>query len=130
MTLYNMTANTKMNSTNVVRDFKKMQAVAIDTKGTIYAGGSFAFDTTFNYIARWDGSAWDAIGSENSIYENVPSVERCGFCGAGVQVVDVCPRCGGYPVRKREYKRGEFIVKLYQPGFWDKVRDVVKLCRQ
>ena len=42
-----------------------VSALAVDGSGNLYAGGSFttAGDIPANYIARWDGSAWSALGS-------------------------------------------------------------------
>jgi len=46
------------NSTSQVR------ALAVDNQGNLYAGGDFniAGGVAANYIARWDGSAWSALG--------------------------------------------------------------------
>lgn len=40
-------------------------ALAIGPDGYLYAGGNFltAGGTTVNYVAKWDGSAWSALGS-------------------------------------------------------------------
>jgi hypothetical protein len=40
-------------------------ALAFDSSGNLYAGGAFttAGGTTVNYVAKWDGSSWSALGS-------------------------------------------------------------------
>ncbi len=40
-------------------------ALAIDGEGNVYVGGSFtvAGNQSANYIAKWDGSDWDSLGS-------------------------------------------------------------------
>jgi hypothetical protein len=40
-------------------------AIAIGPDGSVYAGGEFttAGGTTVNYVAKWNGSAWSALGS-------------------------------------------------------------------
>jgi len=40
-------------------------AIAIDTTNNVYVGGNFisAGGTVANYIAKWDGSTWSALGS-------------------------------------------------------------------
>jgi hypothetical protein len=40
-------------------------ALAMDGSGNVYAGGSFttAGGSSANYIARWDGSSWSALGT-------------------------------------------------------------------
>ena len=42
-----------------------VRAIAVDTNGNVYVGGDFTFIGTVgaNYIAKWDGSAWSALGS-------------------------------------------------------------------
>jgi hypothetical protein len=40
-------------------------AITVDGSGNVYVGGSFTFIGTVlaNYVAKWDGSAWSALGS-------------------------------------------------------------------
>jgi hypothetical protein len=40
-------------------------AIAVDGSGNVYVGGTFTFIGTAqaNYIAKWDGSTWSALGS-------------------------------------------------------------------
>ena len=42
-----------------------VSAIAVDGSGNVYVGGGFTFIGTVpaNYIAKWDGSAWSALGS-------------------------------------------------------------------
>ena len=42
-----------------------VNALSKDTKGSIYAGGQFgtAGGTPTNYIAKWDGTTWSALGN-------------------------------------------------------------------
>jgi hypothetical protein len=54
---------------NVLMDFDMDEigafAIAVDNSGDVYAGGDFkqAGGIAVNQIARWDGSAWSAMGS-------------------------------------------------------------------
>ena len=40
-------------------------ALAVDASGNLYAGGNFttAGGVTANYIAKWNGTSWSALGS-------------------------------------------------------------------
>ncbi len=42
-----------------------VRALAVDGSGNLYAGGNFttAGGVTVNYIAKWDGTSWSALGS-------------------------------------------------------------------
>ena len=42
-----------------------VRAAAVDGSGNLYIGGEFAVvgDVIANYIAKWDGSSWSALGS-------------------------------------------------------------------
>ena len=42
-----------------------VSAIAVDGSGNVYAGGAFSFvgTVTANYIAKWNGGAWSALGS-------------------------------------------------------------------
>ncbi len=42
-----------------------VRALAIDSSGNLYAGGEFttAGGTTVNYIAKWNGTSWSALGT-------------------------------------------------------------------
>jgi hypothetical protein len=44
--------------------FPQVRALAVDGQGNLYAGGDFttAGGVAANYVARWDGSAWSALG--------------------------------------------------------------------
>lgn len=43
----------------------QVRALAVDSGGNIYVGGTFttAGGVSANRIAKWDGSAWSALGS-------------------------------------------------------------------
>ena len=43
----------------------KVSALAVDDAGNLYAGGSFtkSGDDAINYIAKWDGTKWNALGT-------------------------------------------------------------------
>ena len=45
--------------------YTAVYAAAVDSAGNVYVGGTFtaAGDTFVNYIAKWDGSSWSALGS-------------------------------------------------------------------
>jgi hypothetical protein len=42
-----------------------VEATVVDSSGNVYVGGGFTFIGTMfaNYVAKWDGSAWPALGS-------------------------------------------------------------------
>jgi hypothetical protein len=42
-----------------------VHAIAVDGSGNVYVGGEFTWIGTVaaNYVAKWDGSAWSALGS-------------------------------------------------------------------
>jgi hypothetical protein len=44
---------------------RRVRAATVDDSGNLYAGGSFtmAGDVPANFIARWDGTNWSALGS-------------------------------------------------------------------
>src|SRR5437667_11671698 len=43
----------------------RVSSLAVDSVGTVYVGGSFtvAGAVPANYIAKWNGSSWSALGS-------------------------------------------------------------------
>ena len=43
----------------------QIEAIAVDGSGNVYVGGDFTVIGTVvaNYIAKWNGSAWSALGS-------------------------------------------------------------------
>jgi len=105
-------------------------AITNDTEGTIYFGGGFTNSPTAVYIAEWNSSAWNSSAWDSANYERVSIVDRCGYCGAGVQVVDACPRCGAPPVRKREYERGKFLVTFYESLWARAAKRIGRLLRR
>ncbi|RPJ26484.1 MAG: hypothetical protein EHM35_14855 [Planctomycetaceae bacterium] len=42
-----------------------VRAAVVDSAGTLYIGGDFTIvgNTLANYVARWDGTNWSALGS-------------------------------------------------------------------
>jgi hypothetical protein len=45
--------------------FASVRALAVDGSGQVYAGGEFvtAGSVAANYVAKWDGTAWSALGT-------------------------------------------------------------------
>ena len=62
-----------------------VSALALDGSGNLYAGGGFttAGGTPASYIARWDGSAWSALGSGMNNGVNALAVDGSGNLYAG-----------------------------------------------
>ena len=60
-------------------------ALAVDSTGVLYAGGQFmtAGGVTANYIAKWDGTAWSALGSEVNGAVHALAVDSIGTLYAG-----------------------------------------------
>ncbi len=54
----------------------EVNAIAVDGSGNVYVGGFFttAAAVTVNYIAKWDGSSWSALGSGLDNYVNAIAV--------------------------------------------------------
>jgi hypothetical protein len=54
----------------------EVNAIAVDGSGNVYVGGFFttAGAVTVNYIAKWDGSSWSALGSGLNNYVNAIAV--------------------------------------------------------
>jgi hypothetical protein len=61
------------------------KALAIDGSGNLYAGGNFttAGGATVNYIAKWNGSAWSALGTGMSDEVMSLAIDRSGNIIAG-----------------------------------------------
>jgi len=57
-----------------------VDALALDGSGNLYAGGWFptAGGVPANYIARWDGSAWSALGSGMNTFLDAVAVDGPG----------------------------------------------------
>ncbi|MHC1726203.1 MAG: hypothetical protein AB9866_09385 [Syntrophobacteraceae bacterium] len=57
-------------------EFFGVYALAVDATGNIYAGGRFttAGGSPARYVAKWNGSAWSALGSGIGSDLNVPAV--------------------------------------------------------
>ena len=58
-------------------------ALAFDGSGNLYAGGRFgtAGGVAANYIAKWDGSTWSALGT--GVTGNYSGVNALAFDGSG-----------------------------------------------
>jgi hypothetical protein len=65
--------------------FGLVNALAVDGSGNLYAGGDFtdAEGTSANYIAKWNGSAWSALGSGMNSYVYALAVDGNGNVYAG-----------------------------------------------
>jgi hypothetical protein len=63
----------------------RVNALATDTAGNLYAGGGFteAGGVAVNNIARWDGSKWHALGSGVNSYVRALTVDGNGDLYAG-----------------------------------------------
>jgi hypothetical protein len=60
-------------------------ALAFDATGNLYAGGEFASagQVAANNIARWDGSAWSALGSGVTGFPFTPPIAALAFDAQG-----------------------------------------------
>ena len=64
-------------------------ALAVDGSGSVYAGGYFTSAGTCdsaagcNYVAKWDGSTWSALGSGMNSYVYALAVDGSGSVYAG-----------------------------------------------
>jgi hypothetical protein len=60
-------------------------ALAFDSSGNLYAGGGFikAGGTNANYIAKWNGSSWSALGSGMDTNVQALAVDSSGNLYAG-----------------------------------------------
>jgi hypothetical protein len=56
--------------------FTGIHALTVDRNGNLFAGGEFCFagSVSANNIARWDGSAWQALGADTSVNNEVFSI--------------------------------------------------------
>ena len=67
-------------------------ALAVDGTGTLFAGGWFA-----NYIAKWDGTTWSALGSGmNGGYIDSLIVDGSGNLFAGGRFTTAGDKCSAY----------------------------------
>jgi len=62
-----------------------VRALAVDASGNIYAGGDFttAGDTIANFIAKWNGSNWEALGTGMNSAVHALAVDGAGVLYAG-----------------------------------------------
>ena len=60
-------------------------ALTVDDSGNLYAGGQFttAGGTSANYVAKWDGNNWSALGSGTSFWVYALAVDGSGNLYAG-----------------------------------------------
>ena len=65
--------------------FPSVYALAVDASGNLYAGGDFkiAGAELVNYIAKWDGMSWSALGSGMNNYVYALAVDGSGYLYAG-----------------------------------------------
>jgi hypothetical protein len=63
----------------------QVSAIVVDGTGNVYVGGSFTFigAVPANYIAKWDGSAWSALGSGMSGTVNALAVSGTDLYAGG-----------------------------------------------
>ncbi|RLC01235.1 MAG: hypothetical protein DRI57_31365 [Deltaproteobacteria bacterium] len=64
---------------NDILSFYHVKALACDSAGNLYAGGNFttAGGVSANYVAKWDGSAWSALGpGRNPVPEHPARLSR------------------------------------------------------
>ena len=64
---------------------KEVYALAFDSNGNLYAGGSFttAGGVTVNHIAKWNGTSWSALGDGTSGRVNALKFDASGNLYAG-----------------------------------------------
>ncbi|MCL6539238.1 MAG: hypothetical protein K6T87_01380 [Roseiflexus sp.] len=74
---------------------------AIAISGTdVYVGGRFTNAggvTSANYLARWDGAQWHAVGGANAISASFPYVKAIAISGNNVFVGGAFTNAGGVP---------------------------------
>ena len=76
--------------------YPEIHALAFDTTGNLYAGGVFdtAGGSSANYIAKWDGGSWSALGSGMNNQVHALAVAHGGLAVyAGGEFI----RAGGKP---------------------------------
>jgi len=64
----------------------EVDAVALDAGGNLYVGGGFAVTNggvTANYIAKWDGDSWSALGTGMNASVKALAVDASGNLYAG-----------------------------------------------
>ncbi len=77
-------------------------ALAVDGSGALYAGGHFTSAGTCdsaagcNYVAKWDGSTWSALGSGMNGNVNALAVDGSGsvYAGGDFSRAGTCTRAG------------------------------------
>lgn len=76
---------TKLGSNFSGEPFNACLSLAVDHMGNVYAGGFFrkADDVTVNFIAKWDGSAWSALGNGLGFFCSSVAVDAAGNVYAG-----------------------------------------------
>ena len=74
-----------------------VRAIATDSNGNVYVGGDFSFigAVPANRIAKWDGSAWSALGSG---MDNV--IEALAVNGANLYAGGYFTTAGGVPANR------------------------------
>ena len=62
-----------------------VNTLAVDASGNVYAGGAFtiAGGVTANRIAKWNGSAWSALGTGMNQSVDALAVDASGTLYAG-----------------------------------------------
>jgi hypothetical protein len=124
-------------------------ALALATNGELYAGGSFgsAGGVSVNNIAKWDGSAWSAVGSglDGTVYALI--FDNAGVLYAGGSMQDNLSKWDGSTwsslgaglngpvyaltfegVENRIYFGGSFSSPYNNIGAWDKTNNTVLDC--
>jgi hypothetical protein len=69
-----------------------IHAVALDDSGNLYAGGNFTTvgGVGANYIAKWNGSSWSAVGNGVDSTVNALALDGNGNVYAGGDFPQVC----------------------------------------
>jgi hypothetical protein len=82
---------------------RPVMALAVDTKGNLYAGGYFTLasnDATILRIAKWDGDQWSSLGSGiGTISDSYATVNAIAISGDHVYVGGVFETAGGVKAR-------------------------------
>jgi len=71
----------------------------VDGSGNLYIGGDFTLvgEVAANLVAKWDGTAWSAMGSGLPIYRSGPWVNALAVSGTNLYVGGYFRTAGGSP---------------------------------
>ena len=68
----------ELGGTNTSTFNYRINSLATNASGNIYATGSFTNDSGNNYVAKWNGSSWVKLGGINGYTFNSPTTDASG----------------------------------------------------